>query len=168
MVTGCDANPPGSTTPETSTDEAAATEALWDPCTQISDDVLQRVGVDPTTRDNKISGVEYVEGWKLCSWKEKEIREDYSLGVWATTHTIEETKEDENNIDFTDISVSGRPGVQFKRADDTGDRVCYLSFPSNGQSVEISIYKTVSTKDDRGPCEIASAAGEILVPVFPT
>jgi len=166
-VTSCDANTGGSTTPETTTDEAGATEALWDPCTQISDDVLQQVGVDPTTRNNKISGVEYVEGWKLCSWHDKAVRWDYRLGVWATTHTTEESKEDENNIGFTDISIADRTGVQFKRADDAHDEQCFLSFPSGNQSIEISIYKSVLTKDQRGPCEIATAAANTLVPIFP-
>ncbi|MCX0270643.1 DUF3558 domain-containing protein [Nocardia zapadnayensis] len=169
-VSGCDAATDGSAAPVTTTDAAAATEALWDPCTQISDDMLRQVGVDPATRDNTISGVENVEGWKLCSWKDKLARENYALGVWATTHTIEESKQDGNNVDFFDISVGGRHGVQFRRAYDKRDEVCYLSFPANGQTVDISVYKAYSTiglEDDRPPCEIAAAAAEVLVPIIP-
>lgn len=169
-VSGCGAATDGSAAPVTTTDAVAATEALWDPCTQISDDVLRQVGVDPATRDNTISGVENVEGWKLCSWKDKLVRENYALGVWSTTHTIEESKKDENNVAFSDISVGGRDGVQFRRAYDKEDEVCYLSFPASGQSVEISIYKAYSTmelEDNRPPCEIAAAAADVLVPLFP-
>ncbi|MGV9636468.1 DUF3558 domain-containing protein [Nocardia rhamnosiphila] len=163
---GCDATTDGSAAPLT-TDEAATAEALWDPCKQIGDDVLRQVGVDPSTQDNTISGVEKVEGWKLCSWKDKAVRENYALGVWATTHTIEESKKDTNNVDFSDITVAGRPGVQFRRASDTRNEKCYLSFPASGQSIEISIYKSVLTEDERSPCDIASSAAEILVPEFP-
>ncbi|WP_327149286.1 DUF3558 domain-containing protein [Nocardia sp. NBC_01329] len=165
-VSGCDATTGGSAVAVTTTD-AAATEALWDPCTQISDGVLRQVGVDPSTRDNTISGVENVEGWKLCSWHDKPVRWNYALGVWATSHSIEETKQDHNNIDFADVIVAGRSGVQFKRAEDSHEEMCYLSFPVDGQSIEISIYKTVLTEDRRAPCDIASAAAEILVPIFP-
>lgn len=165
-VSGCDATTGGSAAPATTTD-AVATEALWDPCTQISDDVLRQVGVDPSTRDNTISGVENVEGWKLCSWHDRAVRWNYALGVWATTHSIEETKQDRNNIDFADVIAAGRSGVRFKRAEDSHEEMCYLSFPANGQSIEISIYKTVLTEDERNPCDIALSAAEVLVPVFP-
>lgn len=169
MGTGCDATTGGSAGPVTTTD-AVATEALWDPCTQINDDVLRQVGVDPSTRDNTISGVENVEGWKLCSWHDKPSDWNYRLGVWSTAHTIEETKQDKNNVGFTDINVAGRSGVQFRRAEDRYEEKCYLSFPSGSQAIEISVYKaftTLAREDDRAPCVIASAAAEILVPTFP-
>lgn len=164
---GCDATTDGSAASVTTTDEAGVAEALWDPCTQIGDQLLRQVGVDPSTQDNTISGVENVKGWKLCSWKDKAVRENYALGVWTTTHTIEESKEDVNNVDFSDITIAGRWGVQFRRASDTHNEKCYLSFPAIGQSIEISVYKSVLTEDERNPCDIASSAAEILVPEFP-
>ncbi|WP_330253698.1 DUF3558 domain-containing protein [Nocardia sp. NBC_00565] len=167
VATGCDSANGGTATTVSTTDKAAATAALWDPCTQISDETLRQVGVDPSTRGNTISGVENVEGWKLCSWHDKPSRWDYALGVWSTTHTIDESKKDENNVDFADISIAGREGVQFRRREDRNDEICYISFPSSGQAIDISVYKTVLTKDNRGPCVIAAAAAEILVPIFP-
>ncbi|MBF6097216.1 DUF3558 domain-containing protein [Nocardia cyriacigeorgica] len=166
-ATGCNATNEGTATPVSSTDQSTSNEALWDPCAQIGDDVLAQLGVDPSTEDDTISGVENVPGWKLCSWHDKASRWDYTLGVWATTHTIEESKKDPNNVDFTAITIAGREGVQFRRAYDKHDEVCYLSFPSNSQSIEISIHKSVLTTDERNPCVIASAAAETLVPNFP-
>ncbi|WP_433603348.1 DUF3558 domain-containing protein [Nocardia sp. CA-135953] len=166
-ATGCGSTNGGTATPATTTDKAAATAALWDPCTQISDEVLRQVGVDPSTRSNTIAGVPNVEGWKLCSWHDKPSRWDYTLGVWSTSHTIDESKKDGNNIDFADIVIAGRQGIQFRRAEDRNDEICYLSFPSGGQSIDISIYKTVLTKDNRGPCVIAAAAADVLVPILP-
>ncbi|MEV6134717.1 DUF3558 domain-containing protein [Nocardia sp. NPDC051990] len=170
VATGCGSTNGETAPPSSTSDKTAATAALWDPCTQITNETLRQVGVDPSTRSDTIAGVEKVEGWKLCSWKDKPTRSNYSLGVWSTTHTIDESKKDANNIDFTDVSIAGRDGVQFRRADDRNDEVCYLSFPSNRQTIEISIYKSFSTKkleDDRGPCVIAAVAAEILVPTFP-
>lgn len=170
-ATGCNATNEGTATPASATDQSTANEALWDPCAQIGDDVLAQLGVDPSTEDDTISGVEHVPGWKLCSWHDKASRWNYTLGVWATTHTIEESKKDPNNVDFTDVSIAGRDGVQFRRANDDKDDVCYLSFPANGQSIEISVYKAFTSKsleDDRAPCVIATSAAEILVPHFPS
>ncbi|MFF0531184.1 DUF3558 domain-containing protein [Nocardia amikacinitolerans] len=169
--TGCDATNGGTATPSSTTDKAAATEALWDPCTQISDEVLRRVGVDPSTRDNTISGVEKVPGWKLCSWHDKPSRWTYNLGVWSSIYTLEEVKGDENNIEFADLSIAGRSGVQFRRADDRDGRVCYIAFPADGQTIEVSVYKAYTTKtpaDNRDSCAIAAEAAEVLVPTFPS
>lgn len=169
-ATGCNATNEGTANPTSGTNEAATTEALWDPCHQIGDDILAQIGVDPSTEDDTISGVENVEGWKLCSWKDRPTRPNYSLGVWSTNHTIEESKKDPNNVDFTDITIAGRDGVQFRRADDNNDDVCYLSFPSGEQTIEISVYKAYTSKtldDDRPPCVIAASAAEILVPILP-
>ncbi|WP_157107927.1 DUF3558 domain-containing protein [Nocardia amikacinitolerans] len=170
-ATGCDATNGGTATPSSTTDKAAATAALWDPCTQISDDVLRKVGVDPSTRDTTISGVENVPGWKLCSWHDKPSRWSYDLGVWSTIYSIEDVKGDENNIEFTDVSIAGRSGVRFRKAHDTDGNVCYLAFPASTQTIEISVYKAFTTKtpaNDRDPCSIASTAAETIVPVLPS
>jgi hypothetical protein len=166
-VTGCDTIAGGPVTPETTTDAVAATEALWDPCTQISDDVLRQVGVDPATRDNTISGVENVKGWKLCSWHNKKSRWDYTLGVWSTTHTVEDLKGDANNVDFTNITVSGRPGTQFRKAHDAHNSVCYFGFPFSAGTIEISVFGSAASDADLDPCQTASTAAETLVHQFP-
>lgn len=165
-VSGCDATPGGSAEPVTTT-SPVATEALWDPCTQISDDVLRQVGVDPSTRDNTISGVENVEGWKLCSWHDKASRWDYTLGVWSTTHTVEELRGDANNVEFTDVSVSGRAGVQFKKAHDSHGSVCYLGFPFSAGTLEISVFNSAASDLDQDPCRTADSAAGVLVAHFP-
>ncbi|GGL28040.1 hypothetical protein GCM10011588_48570 [Nocardia jinanensis] len=164
---GCDATTSGSAAPATTADAAAATEALWDPCTQISDDVLRQVRVDPATRDNTISGVANVEGWKLCSWHNKASRWDYTLGVWSTTYTVEELRKDANNVEFKDVSVTGRSGVQFRKAHDSHDSVCYLGFPFSNGTIEISVFNSAASDLGQDPCRTASAAADVLVAQLP-
>ncbi len=166
LVTACDATTEGPAAPEITTD-GAASEALWDPCTQIHEDSLRQIGVDPTTRDNTISGVENVEGWKLCSWHNKKSRWDYTLGVWSTTHTIEGLKADTNNIAFADITVSGKNGTQFEKAHDTYNSVCYLGFPFTEGTIEVSVFKSAASDSDLDPCQTARTAAEALVLQFP-
>ncbi|MEV3962507.1 DUF3558 domain-containing protein [Nocardia sp. NPDC050193] len=165
-ASGCDAPTGGLAAPQTTTN-SAVTEALWDPCTEISDDVLRQVGVDPSTRDNTISGVENVEGWKLCSWHDKASRWDYTLGVWSTTHRIEELRGDVNNVEFTDVSVSGRAGVRFKKAHDTQNSVCYLAFPFSDGALEISVFNSAASDLEQDPCRTADSAAVVLVAHFP-
>ncbi|TLG14401.1 DUF3558 domain-containing protein [Nocardia cyriacigeorgica] len=167
-ATGCDATNDGTATPASTTAKTTATEALWDPCTQIGEDTLAQVGVDSSTKDTTISGVENVEGWKLCSWHNKPSRWDYTVGVWSTVHALDEIKKDPNNTGFTDISAAGRSGVQFGKAHDAAyDSVCYLGFPFSGGTIEISVYNSPASDTAQDPCDTAKAAAETLVPLFP-
>lgn len=166
-ASACDATNEGTATPVSTTDKAATTEALWDPC-QISTDVLTQIGVDASTKDTTISGVEKVEGWELCSWKDKPKRSNYTIGVWSTTHSIEEIKDDRNNTAYQDVTVAGRSGIQFRKAHDDDKSECYLAFPAEGQTQEISAYKSTLSEDSRDSCEIATVAAESLVPLFPS
>ncbi|WP_082857935.1 DUF3558 domain-containing protein [Nocardia arizonensis] len=166
-VSGCDTVSDGAATPSPITDKSAATAALWDPCTQISAATLERLGVDPSTRDNNIGELDRVDGWKLCSWKDKPLRSNYSLGVWSTIRTVADTRKDSYNIDFIEVTVSGRTGLQYRRADDRDNRICYIAFSSGGHEVDVSVYKSTLSTDTRNPCTIAAAAAEILVPIIP-
>ncbi|MBH0778270.1 DUF3558 domain-containing protein [Nocardia sp. NEAU-351] len=170
VLAACEGTSDGTATPVSTVDKSAATAALWDPCTQIGDDVLRQVGVDPSTRDTTIAGVQRVAGWKLCSWNDKPSGWNYNLGVWSTIHSLDEVRGDKNNINFTESQVAGRTGVQFRKADDRDNLVCYLAFPTKGQIIEVSIYKSFTTKtpaDNREPCSLASRAATILAPTFP-
>lgn len=171
IVAGCDANTDDASPRGSTTSKAVSTANLWDPCTQISVETIRSAGLDPTTRDTTISGVPVVPGWKLCSWHDKPSNWSYSLGVWSTVYNVGDLKGDQNNIDFTDVSVAGRPGVRFHKANDHDNRVCYLAFPSGTQTIEVSIYKAFTTKspaDDRDPCSIAADAAAIIAPTFPS
>ncbi|MFD0361980.1 DUF3558 family protein [Nocardia sp. GCM10030253] len=74
------ANPPARKAGPSSgtTNTSAATTALWDPCTQVSDALLKQVGVNPATKESGIAGVEESD-WKVCSWNNA----DFDLVVSA-------------------------------------------------------------------------------------
>ena len=140
--------------------------ALWDPCT-IGNSTLQAARLDPSTRDTTIAGAEDVEGWELCSWKDQAHLPNYSLGVWATTHSLDEVKSNEVNTGFTDVTVAGRPAVQHGVRGGAAERTCYLRFPTDGQVFSVSASKMISTDDPQPPCDIATEAAEVIVPEFP-
>ncbi|MFF7943090.1 DUF3558 domain-containing protein [Nocardia gamkensis] len=162
VASGCDSGTSGTATPNTTTDTSAATAALWDPCTQVSDQVLQKIGVSPSTRESGVAGVEE-PGWKHCNWSSA----DFALGVWSTVHSVDDFRRKEGNIDFSDISVGGRSGVQYHRAKDKFGEDCDLVFPASHGALSITIYNHASSKNVIAPCTRAMTAAETLVPIFP-
>lgn len=159
---GCDAQAGNEAPQETSPPPVA----LWDPCT-LSDSTLQAAALDPSTRDTTIAGAENVEGWELCSWKDRATPPNYSIGVWATTRSLDELKSNEINTGFTDVTVAGRQAVQHGVKGGAAERTCYLRFPTEGQVFSVSASKAISTDDPQPPCDIATAAAEIIASEFP-
>ncbi|MEU1959220.1 DUF3558 domain-containing protein [Nocardia sp. NPDC019375] len=162
VASGCDSGTNGTATPSTTTDTSAATAALWDPCTQVSDQILLKIGVSPATRESGVAGVEE-PGWKHCTWSSA----DFALGVWSTIHSVDDFRKKEGNIEFTDISVRGRSGVQYRRAKDKFDEDCALVFPASYGALSITIYNHASSKSVIAPCTRAMTVAETLVPTFP-
>ncbi|MFC9894944.1 DUF3558 domain-containing protein [Nocardia sp. NPDC127579] len=161
VLSGCGEETSGTPEPSTSGESAA----LWDPCTQISDTVLNQVGVDPSTKESGVAGVEE-PGWKVCSWHDTKTQWNYSLGVWSTVSTVDDFKKKQDNTDFLELSVAGRNGFSFRRTTDSDSEDCYLVFSSDSGAIEVSIFNTLSGTSV-APCDRARAAAEVLVPLFP-
>ena len=162
LTAGCDAQT-GTDTPQ---DTSPPPVALWDPCTEVSDSTLQSAGLDPATKSNTIGGVENVEGWELCSWKNQGPW-DYSVGVWSTSHTIDEIRANPVNTDFRDVTVAGRSAVQHGVTGSPAANVCYLQFPAGAQVLSVSVTKTISGDNPMNPCTLATNAAEVIAPELP-
>ncbi|MEV6322975.1 DUF3558 domain-containing protein [Nocardia sp. NPDC051787] len=163
-LAGCTQPTDEAATPSASIDKKAATAALWDPCTQISDQTLRSLDVDPATRESGVGGVQ-TEGWKMCSWSPSP-RKDYSLTVDSSIFTVDDFKKKEGNVDFVDISVKGRSGWRYHRSNDKKNEKCDLLFPSSQGVHGISFYN-LSPSAKTVPCDRALAAADVLVPLFP-
>ncbi|WP_225726762.1 MULTISPECIES: DUF3558 domain-containing protein [unclassified Nocardia] len=164
LTSGCGPDKQGQPTP-TTVNTSAATAALWDPCTQISDGTLQGLGVVPSTRKSDVAGVAE-PGWKVCAWHDSTSDWNYSLGVWSTIHTVEEFKKKPDNVDFASISVGGREGFRFHTVTDTAKADCDLVFPSSQGAFQITVLSATSSKPVPA-CDKAMAAAQVLVPTFP-
>lgn len=163
LAAGCDASAPAETQQENSPPPAA----LWEPCTQVSDSTLRAAGLDPATKSNTIGGVTHVDGWKLCSWKNQGSPWDYSVGVWSTSHTIDEIRANPVNADFRDVTVAGRSAIQHGVTGSPAANVCYLQFPVESQVRSVSVTKTISGDNPTNPCILATDAAEVIAPGFP-
>ncbi|WP_280273253.1 DUF3558 domain-containing protein [Nocardia wallacei] len=148
----------GSTGSETTTAEVA----LWDPCTQVPDDVLQRAGVDPKTKESGIAGV-HQSGWEICNWKGKQ----YTVGVFSGKRSVQEIESKEGNTDFRDVVLAGRQGRQFRVEGASKDLTCDVVFPAGQGVFELTVMSNPILDNPGDPCLFLRQAGEQLVPVLP-
>lgn len=167
VVTGCGSTKDGTATPSTgAADTSAATAALWDPCTQVPEQLLQKLGMEPSSKKADVAGVPE-PGWKVCGWHDPEYPFNYDLGVWSTIHTVEDFKRKTSNVDFVDISIGGRNGFQFRDVAYERDEACDLIFPATQGAFQITTFNISSKSRQVPPCDRAKAAAEVLVPIFP-
>ncbi|MBF6468898.1 DUF3558 domain-containing protein [Nocardia beijingensis] len=166
VSSGCESGTNGTATPSTVTDTSAATAALWDPCTQVTDQILRQVGVDPATKKSGVVGIEE-PGFKVCGWNDPAHPWNYSLGVWSTIHTVETFRNKTDNVDFTAVTINGRSGFTFRDQRYDLDEACDLIFPTSFGAVEVTIFNVSAKGRQVPPCERASTAAKVLLPVLP-
>ena len=149
LVAGCGAV---SVSGNADAEGTASGEPVFSPCDDIPDDVLQSVGVDPTTESRDIMGVEQ-PGWKICGWRAP----DYSLMVFATTHDLDAVRSNDRNEDFLPIELDGRPAFSYREVADTNRESCDVAFASSGGAVLVSVGFHVLTPPINAsqPCEVA-------------
>ncbi|MBC7271173.1 MAG: DUF3558 domain-containing protein, partial [Streptomyces sp.] len=165
-VGGCSTTESGNAQPSTTTDLAAATAALWDPCSEIPDSTLTGLGLDVTSKRSGILGAEE-PGWKICLWDDAEYPSTFGVSVGSTVHTVDEATADSNNIDIEDISVAGRQGVQFRQSNYDADEECNFAFATSTGSVEFGIINTSSKSKSVAPCDRLRPMAEAIVPSLP-
>ncbi|WP_169811057.1 DUF3558 domain-containing protein [Nocardia amamiensis] len=163
VAAGCGPDTDGSDPPSSITDTSAATAALWDPCTQIPAQVVQKIGLTPSSKRSGIAGVEE-PGWKVCSWN----NEDFSVGVFSTINKVDDFKKKADNIGFKDVTIAGRQGVEHRMASDRFDETCSLLFTAKHETLQILIRNQTSSSSATAPCTRAEQVAVSLVPIFPS
>ncbi|MFC4375388.1 DUF3558 domain-containing protein [Nocardia halotolerans] len=157
-VVGCDDDSSGKPVATSS----AAAPVLWDPCSEISDEVIRAAGADPATEESGIGGV-HQSGWEMCTW----MGDTYSVAVFSTGRTVAEFEQKPGQVDFQDVTIGGRAGRQFRVEGASKDLRCDVLFAARQGVVQISILNRASLTGIDGPCLSAERAGEVLVPTFP-
>ncbi|WP_330230881.1 DUF3558 domain-containing protein [Nocardia sp. NBC_00508] len=154
----------GTTTGGSATTSTTAAKALFNPCTEISDDVLRAAGLDPATEEPGIAGVDQ-SGWEICSWDAPK----YLITVFSTGRTVSEFERKPGNIEFKDVTVAGRQGRQFKVDGATKDLGCDILFPASQGVTQLRILNKAAALGDLtdDSCTMLYRAGDSLVPAFP-
>ncbi len=163
---GCSTTESGNAQPSAATDQAAATAALWDPCTQIPDSTLTSLGLDVASKRSGILGAEE-PGWKICGWEDAEFPPNYGVGAYSTIHTIDEVRAKPTNIAFSDVVVAGRSGVQYRQTHNDANEECSLAFPTASGFAQIDLLNSSTKSKSVPPCDRLKPIAEAIVPLFP-
>lgn len=165
-VTGCSTTEEGNAQPSSTTDIAAATAALWDPCSEIPESTLTGLGLDVTSERSGILGADE-PGWKICRWEDDAFPSNYSVGAYSTIHTIDELRTKPENIEFKDVTLAGRAGVQFRISHYDADEDCSVAFPTASGFAQLDLLNAGTAGRSVPPCERLQPIAEAIVPLFP-
>ncbi|MEV0551482.1 DUF3558 domain-containing protein [Nocardia salmonicida] len=164
-VSGCSTTESGNAQPS-SADPAAAAAALWDPCSQIPDSMLTRLGLDVTSKRSGILGAEE-PGWKICAWDDANYPSGFGIGVFSTIHTVDEVRAKSTNIEFKDVVIAGRDGVQFRQSHYDANEDCSIVFPTSTGFTQLDMLNSGVKEKSVPPCQRLQPIAEAIVPLFP-
>ncbi|MFD3703132.1 DUF3558 domain-containing protein [Nocardia sp. NPDC058658] len=165
-VGGCSSTESGNAQPSTTTDLSAATAALWDPCSQIPDSTLTSLGLDVKSKRSGVLGVEE-PGWKICRWDDVNFPSGFGIGVYSTVHTVDEVRAKPTNIEFKDVVIAGRSGVQFRQSHYDANEDCSIAFPTATGMAQLDMLNGGTKEKLVPPCERLQPIAEAIVPLFP-
>ncbi|MBJ8342310.1 DUF3558 domain-containing protein [Antrihabitans sp. YC3-6] len=161
---GCGSTTDGKPVEATSTPTADPDEpaGLFDPCTEISDDLLRQMGVDPATEEADLAGVEY-PGWKVCSWSGPW----YFLTVFVGDKSLDQMRENKSFTKFRDIKIGTRDALQYQSTSSMQDEDCFIGYAVNGGVVMIEVATMFSEEKAEDPCDVVIRDAIALNSVLP-
>lgn len=161
LVTGCGSSVDG--TP-TTTSKSAGDIQIFNPCTQLSDEVLRATGMDPATKSVTTDPAQGTSSWRICGWYP--TGRLYKMTVYSTAHTLAESRANEKLTGFRDVTVGPRQGATFQDKSDTRGERCYVAFPAEQGMFEVSV-SWASSGANPDLCAIAIRHATDLEPHLP-
>ncbi len=155
LASGC-----GTVAGEAKPYDPTASQPVFNPCDDLSDDAVRAVGMDPATEARDILGVQQ-PGWNICEWDGPA----YALGVAATNFTLDDVRRNPEFKGFEQVELPGRDAIQFRSATGVNDDRCYVATPSGSGTVLISATLPVGRPGD--PCALALDGTRALLTYLP-
>ncbi|MFJ2664040.1 DUF3558 domain-containing protein [Nocardia fluminea] len=137
--------------------EPPATKALFDPCTGVTADALQKAGVDPATKE--AAGAASA-GWQTCEWTAATAY----LRIFSTSRTLAEFESESGTAAFTDYAVAGRTGRRLGGAPTPGS--CDVLFAAEQGVIRLVVVNSPA-QHSADACATLRQMGESIVPTFP-
>lgn len=149
---GCGSTTDGKPVEATSAPTADPDEpaGLFDPCTEISDDLLRQMGVDPATEEADLAGVEF-PGWKVCSWDAGW----YFLGVLSGDRTVDEVKSNPSVTNVRNVEIGSRSALEFDTTGDERRDECSVGIVAPQGVIEIHVGAKFLEPKPEDPCAAA-------------
>ncbi|MGQ4598362.1 DUF3558 family protein [Nocardia sp. R6R-6] len=162
LVTGCGTTTDG-TAAKTST--SADDRQIFNPCTQLSADVLHATEVDPATKDVITDPPSGPSSWRICSWDS--VRLPYSVIVASSSHTVAEIRTNNKETGFRDVVVGKRTGLIHQDKNDTRGEVCRVAIPAEQGMFVISASWSAIKPITEDRCDLAVKHAKDLEPHLP-
>lgn len=137
---------------------------VFDPCTQINDEVLISMGLDPASKNVVTNAAEGPTSWRVCNWKP--TNRLYSMGVLSTSHTLDEARKNDDLTEFHDVTVGTRRGLSFREKRDP-ENICHVAFSAQQGMFEIRTAWIDGDSTDGNLCDIAMNHAIAIEPRLP-
>jgi hypothetical protein len=131
----------------------------------LSDDIIASSGLDPASKNVTTDAPEGPATWRVCSWQPAD--KQYSIGVYSTSHTLDETRDRQDLTDFQDVTVGSRNGVTYRDTSDPKGDACFVAFPAEQGMFNVDARWLRRGKRDVDICTIAVRQATSLEPSLP-
>ncbi|WP_327111724.1 DUF3558 domain-containing protein [Nocardia sp. NBC_01730] len=163
LATGCGSNVDGAA-PTTGATESRGDVQVFNPCSQLSDEALRAIGLDPLAKSVTTDPPQGPSAWRICGWYPPEHK--YKVDVMSSSHTLAETRANNKIAILREITIGARNGVVSRDKSDTQGDSCYASFPAEQGMFEIAVgWESEARKPDL--CELAVKHAQALEPILP-
>jgi hypothetical protein len=164
LLTGCTTGTDGSATGTTAPTTTGSIE-VFNPCTELPDNVLTKVGLNPATKTVVTDAPEGESSWRVCGWRTPDnlIRVD----ILSTSHTLDDARRNENLVQKVETTVGSRQALRSYDKSETDGRSCYTSLGAEQGMFEIGASWFEEDGWTRDICEVSSEFAAALDPHLP-
>ncbi|MEV0364284.1 DUF3558 domain-containing protein [Nocardia fusca] len=164
LVTGCTSSSDGAAT-GTAAPTAAGPIEVFNPCTELPDELVAEVGLSPASKDVVTDPPEGESSWRVCAWLTPDnlIR----VSILSTSHTLDEARANENLVHKVETTVASRPALRSNDKAEIDGKSCYTSFAAEQGMFEIKATWFEEDGWTRDICEISGEFATALEPHLP-
>ncbi|MFC4124104.1 DUF3558 domain-containing protein [Nocardia rhizosphaerae] len=167
VLAGCDGG--GQTAAPQTTVRDLDSIVVFNVCSELSDEVLREVGLDPATKRVVTDPPTGPSTWRVCNWKPLDDRYgsgNRRVGVFSTSHTLAETRAKEGLRNVRSTKVADREGLVFSESSDPDS--CYVAFEAEQGMFEVHVGWLSSSGARAGElCDMAARYASELEPHLP-
>ena len=162
ILTGCTQTVTGSAI-RTSHTELGAN--LFNPCTQLPDDVIAQVGLDPATKRVVTDAPTGPVDARICAWQVP--GKPYRVDVLSLVYTIDKIRENTALTDFHDVTIGPRRSMESRSIHSRPGEDCYISMQAEQGMFEVSIAWRSTAQITEDTCALAIRYAVALEPHLP-
>lgn len=137
---------------------------IFNPCSQVSNQVIIDVGLDPTTKNvSPTDKQDDSAAWRVCKWNS--VDRQFTVTIFATIHTMDDAKKEKGLVNKIETKIGGRAAQVAQREGEPDS--CYTSFEARGGRFEIRATWNHPGDHHRSVCAVSTEYAEMLRPRLP-